>query len=70
MARTEVTKKINEYIQENNLKDKENGRKIHPDVKLSKLLNIQPGELLTYFNLQKYMKPHFYKDEKVVANSV
>lgn len=61
LARTAVSKEINGYIRANNLQDPSNGRKIHPDVKLSKLLKIAKGEELTYFNLQRYMKHHFVK---------
>lgn len=61
MARTEVSKEINLYIREKKLQDKDNGRKIHPDAALTKLLNIGKGEELTYFNLQRYMKHHFIK---------
>jgi len=61
MARTEVTREINAYIRENQLQDKSNGRVINADVKLSSLLKIPTGEELTYFNLQKYMSPHFTK---------
>lgn len=61
MARTEVSKEINAYINSNNLKDQKNGRIIHPDSKLTVLLNVKPGDELTYFNLQKYMKHHFIK---------
>ena len=61
MARTEVSKEINAYIREKGLQDSANGRKIHPDANLSKLLNLQKGDELTYFNLQKYMKHHFIK---------
>ena len=61
MARTEVSKEINNYIRSKQLQDKENGRKIHPDAQLTKLLNIGKGEELTYFNLQRYMKHHFIK---------
>lgn len=61
MARTEVTREINRYIRENNLQDPKNGRKINPDAKLSKLLNISKKDELTYFNLQRYMSPHFAK---------
>ena len=61
MARTDVTKEMTSYIRENKLQDKDNGRKIIPDEKLSKLLNIDSSIELTYFNLQKYMSPHFEK---------
>ena len=58
MARTEVTREINAYIRNNNLQDKENGRRINPDTKLKSLLKLKKGEELTYFNLQRYMAPH------------
>jgi chromatin remodeling complex protein RSC6 len=61
MARTEVSKEINAYIRAKELQDKTNGRKIIPDASLSKLLNLQSSDELTYFNLQKYMKHHFIK---------
>ena len=61
MARTEVTREINKYIRAHKLQDPENGRKINPDSKLEKLLKIPKGEVLTYFNRQRYMSPHFPK---------
>lgn len=64
MARTEVTRDINKYIRTNNLQDKENGRKINPDAKLSTLLKLKKTDELTYFNLQRYMSPHFAKAAK------
>ena len=67
MARTEVTRDINQYIRANSLQDKTNGRKINPDSKLAGLLKIQKGEELTYFNLQRYMSPHFAKSDKSAA---
>jgi upstream activation factor subunit UAF30 len=65
MARTEVTRDINKYIRTNNLQDKDNGRKIIPDTKLATLLKIGKTDELTYFNLQRYMSPHFAKSVKV-----
>jgi upstream activation factor subunit UAF30 len=69
MARTDVTREINTYIRANNLQDKENGRKINPDSKLAQLLKLNKSDELTYFNLQKYMSPHFAKaiKEEVVS---
>jgi len=64
MARTEVTREINNYIRKHNLQDKENGRKIIPDVKLASLLKLSKTDELTYFNLQKFMSPHFAKNVK------
>jgi len=67
MARTEVTRDINQYIRANSLQDKTNGRKINPDSKLAGLLKIKKGEELTYFNLQRYMSPHFAKSDKTAV---
>lgn len=69
MARTEVTRDINKYIRANNLQDKENGRKINPDAKLAVLLKLKKTDELTYFNLQRYMSPHFAKASKDVTTS-
>ncbi len=67
MARTQVTREINQYIRANNLQDPENGRRILPDAKLRKLLNVGKADVLTYFNLQRYMSPHFAKSVKAIA---
>ena len=40
MARTDVTREINQYIRAHNLQDKENGRKINPDEPLRNLLKL------------------------------
>jgi upstream activation factor subunit UAF30 len=64
MARTDVTREINTYIRAHKLQDKENGRKINPDTKLATLLKLKKTDELTYFNLQKYMSPHFAKAVK------
>lgn len=61
MSRVEVSKEINAYITANQLKDKVSGRQINPDAKLAKLLKVGKDEVLTYFNLQKYLKVHFIK---------
>jgi upstream activation factor subunit UAF30 len=65
MARTDVTREINTYIRAHKLQDKDNGRKINPDTKLATLLKLKKTDELTYFNLQKYMSPHFAKAIKV-----
>ena len=69
MARTEVTREINKYIRTHNLQDPTNGRKINPDVKLRKLLEVPTTEDLTYFNLQKYLSKHFPKQTPSVTVS-
>ena len=67
MARTDVTRNINVYIRAHNLQDKENGRKINPDAKLQSLLKLKKTDELTYFNLQRYMSPHFAKSVAAAA---
>ena len=67
MARTDVTREINKYIRSHNLQDAANGRKINPDQKLQTLLKLKKTDELTYFNLQRYMSPHFQKAEKALA---
>ena len=67
MARTEVTKYLTSYIKEHQLQDQANKRKILPDAKLKKLLNVKPEDEVTYFNLQKYMKVHFPKSAATLA---
>ena len=69
MARTEVTRDINKYIREHNLQDKANGRQINPDSKLASLLKVAKNDVLTYFNLQRYMSPHFAKAGDAVASA-
>ena len=68
MARTDVTREINKYIRAHDLQDKENGRKINPDQPLRALLKLdnESDVVLTYFNLQRYMGPHFPKSTKTV----
>ena len=67
MARTEVTKHLTTYIKQHNLQDQENRRKILPDSKLQKLLNVKSTDEVTYFNLQKFMKVHFPKSASAIA---
>jgi upstream activation factor subunit UAF30 len=69
MARTEVTRDINKYIRTNNLQDQANGRKINPDAKLAALLKLKKTDELTYFNLQRYMSPHFAKAVKAEVST-
>ena len=72
MARTDVTREINLYIRSHDLQDKANGRKINPDSKLQSLLKLKTTDELTYFNLQRFMSPHFQKaaDAAAAAASV
>jgi chromatin remodeling complex protein RSC6 len=63
IARTEVTKRITKYCQENNLQKPEDKRTIHADKSLKDLLRLKKGDELTFFNLQKYMKVHYPNKE-------
>ena len=69
MARTDVTREINSYIREHKLQDPSNRRRILPDSKLKKLLNLKAEDELTYFNLQRYMSPHFAKASSKASSS-
>lgn len=59
IARTEVTKKLNVYIKENNLQNQENKKHIILDDKLKQLILVPDDVDLTFFNLQKYIKHHY-----------
>ncbi|MCX8490092.1 MAG: SWIB/MDM2 domain-containing protein, partial [Cyclobacteriaceae bacterium] len=69
MARTAVTRDINAYIRTNKLQNAENGRKINPDAKLTALLKLKKTDELTYFNLQRYMSPHFFNAAKAKTDA-
>lgn len=64
MSRSEVTKAVNNYVKEKDLKNKHD---IKPDAALKKLLAIAEGEPLTYFNLQRYLNRHYVKAVPVVV---
>lgn len=71
MGRQVANDEIRRYVTAHNLKETEKGkgRNINPDAKLSALLKLPAEEQLTYFNLQKYMKPHFIKIEDLNATA-
>ena len=65
IARTAVTKRINDYCKEHNLQNESDKRKINPDASLRKLLKMSKSDDLTFFNLQTYMKVHFPNKEGI-----
>ena len=65
LDRITVTQKIIKYIKDNGLQDKTNSRTINPDEKLRALIKLKPDEILTYFNLQVYLRPHFIKESEL-----
>lgn len=54
----EIVKKVDDYVKENNLHNKEN-RKIIPDAKLQKLIKPQDIDKLLYHNLQRYITHNY-----------
>lgn len=60
ISRIDATRAIASYIRTNNLQNPENIRKIIPDATLTKLFSLGPEDKLNYFNIQRYIKPHFY----------
>jgi chromatin remodeling complex protein RSC6 len=67
ISRTDATRKIAAYIKEHNLQNPENRREILSDATLTSLFALTKEDKLNYFNLQRYIKPHFIKEVKVVA---
>ena len=65
ISRSQVTKRINVYVKENGLKHPDNGRVIVLDDKLRALLKPPEDVQVTFLNLQKYISPHYVKDEPV-----
>jgi len=63
VSRSFVTRAVNKYVKDNNLKHPDNGRVIVLDKKLKDLLKPPEGEQVTYLNLQKYLSPHYTKVE-------
>jgi chromatin remodeling complex protein RSC6 len=59
LSRTDITRKINEYVKEKNLNNPENRREFFPDKKLKSILNVKDGEKVTYFILQRLIAHHF-----------
>ena len=61
VSKQDVTIYLTDYIKTKGLQDVCDKRKILPDKKLRKLLNVSDKDEVTYFNLQKYLKVHFVK---------
>jgi chromatin remodeling complex protein RSC6 len=61
LARTDVTRRINAYIKEQNLQDERDRRIIHPDAKLSAVLTRTEDKPLSFFNLQSALRSNFVK---------
>lgn len=67
VARKDVTKMIHNYIIANNLRREDNKRIFIPDDNLKRIFNCTDNDIVDYFNLQHYMKPHYIKDQPKAA---
>ena len=63
VSRSTVTRAINSYVTENNLKHPDNGRILMLDDKLKNLLQPPADVQITFLNLQKYLSPHYTRVE-------
>ena len=61
IARTEVTKKINQYVRDKGLQKTENKRAFVLDDELRKLIDVPVDTEVTFFNLQRFIKHHYIK---------
>lgn len=66
LPRTEVTKRVLQYVKDQNLQNAVERRVINMDDKLQKLLNPPENEQVTYFTIQKLLKVHYVKPNSVV----
>ena len=69
ISRSQVTKRLSEYVKANNLKNPDNGRIIIMDATLKKLLNPPADVELQFKNLQTYLAPHYIKDAPTAEKS-
>jgi len=69
ISRTEVTKRFTLYCKAHDLQNVDDKRTIEPNAAVMKLLRLnKDSELLTFFNLQKYMKVHYPNKEGVYTH--
>ena len=61
ISRSQVTRNINTYVEQKGLK---NGQNITLDAALKDLLQVPEGVQVTFLNIQKYINPHYIKEEK------
>jgi len=61
ISRSQVTRKVNEYVEAKGLKA---GQNISLDESLKDLLQVPEGVQVTFLNIQKYINPHYIKEVK------
>jgi upstream activation factor subunit UAF30 len=64
ISRSQVTRKVNEYVEQKGLKA---GQNITLDATLQTLLHPPEGTQVTFLNIQKYINPHYIKEIKPVV---
>jgi len=62
ISRSQVTRKVNEYVEAKGLKA---GQNISLDATLQDILQVPEGVQVTFLNIQKYINPHYIKEEKL-----
>jgi upstream activation factor subunit UAF30 len=67
ISRSQVTKKVNEYVTEKGLKQ---GQNINLDASLKAILDPPADVQVTFLNIQKYINKHYIKAEKPVKEKV
>jgi chromatin remodeling complex protein RSC6 len=61
ISRSQVTRKMNEYVEAKGLKA---GQNITLDATLKDLLQVPEDVQVTFLNIQKYINPHYVKEVK------
>lgn len=69
MARTDVTKEINKYVKAHGLQNPDNKKELILDAKLKTIIMPADGETVTFFNLQRFMSPHYIKESAEEAGA-
>jgi chromatin remodeling complex protein RSC6 len=64
ISRSQVTRKMNEYVEAKGLKA---GQNISLDETMKDLLQVPEGVQVTFLNIQKYINPHYIKEIKPVV---
>jgi hypothetical protein len=61
ISRSQVTRRVNEYVEAKGLKA---GQNLSLDDTLKDLLQVPEGIQVTFLNIQKYINPHYIKEPK------
>ncbi len=70
IPRTNVTKQIYEYIKNNNLQDKEDKKKSISDEKLSKLFDVEIGNIIEFSTFQTLLSKVYNSEKLLLTETV